>query len=316
MTRRHRLLTAAYAGWLILRAPASPAPAPPAPATPEPAPPERAEAEHPHLTHPAAPYLIGALPLLVPALVLGLFGDSAVLKTLLWRGNLVALSVALLPSLLPLIAAGVLYALLFRSRRVSYGRSAWLVLGAGALFSLVVPITFALFQLSVLAALLLFLRIRRRWLAGGVALALVVVVLSVNVTISGRAWGYSASLEALPRFAIGRLVSELPQEVVVEAGGTANAHYIVGVDDTAMTVITGAPARVRTLANAGVVARAACQYRPRLNDRSVLSFLVPAANATPYCEAVVACFEKRERGDEDAVRAALRRCADPRFAGG
>jgi hypothetical protein len=235
------------------------------------------------------PYVLGAVPLLVPLLLLSAFSDAAVFQTLLWRGNLVALFLGMLPLFLPLLAAGVTYVLVRRFRTDDERRAVKRALLAGASMLPFVPINMALLQLALLPLSLALLPRGRLWVrvvcaAGATLLTLFGVALGVAHWQDNRGpWQ-----QALGRLTVGRVLKALPEEVIKEQGGEPYSVYVVQVDDGGVTVVTHYPAQVQILPHNNLE-RHACDGKERFTEHSIVSLVARstigsvANGATPKC---------------------------------
>lgn len=240
-----------------------------------------------------APVIVGAVPLLVPLLALAAMGDPAILQVLLWRGSLPALFAAMLIGLLPLVVGSIVF---LAVRRVA-GRRRFRVAAVNALLAATTampftPIIMAVAQLTLLAALFAALW-PRRGPGRRIAWRLVAAVgaLLITFTAGYHSWPGAGTPAAVPKAATSRVLYALPREVVID-DSNARAYYVVAVDESFTTVITGYPAEVRSIRNDTIDARVPCRHREQGGERTLASFLKSdvRATGTPYCEPLVGCL--------------------------
>ncbi|MEU4162645.1 hypothetical protein [Actinoplanes sp. NPDC026670] len=216
------------------------------------------------------PFLLGAVPVLVPLVAIGLFADSAVAAAVLWQGGLSALFLAMVPSLLPMVAGGSILVM----RHVLGGPAWWrkVALTVTLLLLTVVPMSFAIVQAIVVSATGMT-SIRRRLakapavLQGGAVVCGTVVL----IVVCAGAW------PGLQTAAIGRIIAGIPAEMIVYNDSMVRQParvHVIQVDEQFTTVLDGNPPHVVTIPNRLISVRVACQYpRTEWNHRSVIEIV-------------------------------------------
>jgi hypothetical protein len=249
------------------------------------------------------PYLIGAVPLLVPVLAFVVVGDPAILRVLLWHANLVALFVAMVPAFLPLAVAAVVFLIALRLAGRGNPRVAAVpALAVAGLLLFFAPIALAIPQLAVIGALLVLLWTRtRRPLRRRLLLAAAAVggVAAITVAMAGT---------GLREAVLARTLYGLPREVAVESNGTVWAYYLVATDDRTTTILTGDPLGVRAIRTADIAVRIPCQGVETGVRQSAASVLFRTRSGTPGCLPLADCLSAATPPDTRDDPPTLKRC--------
>jgi hypothetical protein len=247
-----------------------------------------------------AQYIVAAIPVLLPLIFLSSVGDPAVLRVLLWKGNIAVLFISVVPAMLPLLAGSLTFLFAYHLAKHDKYRSARRGATIASLLAwLFGPVGLASTQTLAFLGMLFILDPRRRGLRARIKVvtisAIAVIALSATFVVAANSWDYrKIGLDAVPRAITGRILYGLPQEVVVEEDGRVGYYYVVGVDDLDVTVITGYPNSVRYIKNSTIVGRIACRRQVHFNEIRVLDEIWNSGRTgdTPYCESVAACIRK------------------------
>jgi hypothetical protein len=225
----------------------------------------------PQLAEELRPFLLGAIPALIPLASMSLFADQAVISAILWQGNVSALFLALVPLLLPMIAGGAVLVL----RSWFKGGTVWVFIAFFVTCALLaqVPIAFALFQGSIVlaGAAMRLTRHRIAWI-GRSLLAIAGLAAIFSVTFVGLVRSEDKGLwSGLARTVAGRAISGIPVEVITYREGSRieeNRVSVVNVDEEYITALDLNPPTVITISNDSVVSRVPCQPREEGWQRS------------------------------------------------
>ncbi|MFC6023808.1 hypothetical protein ACFP2T_47610 [Plantactinospora solaniradicis] len=236
-------------------------------------------------------YALGVVPLLVPIVAITLMGDPAVLRVVLWQGNLVALFIATLQPFLPLVLGVTTFVVVRRSLRKSLRSAALLSIPPALALLFFVPVGLALVELGIAAALWTAVwwhghgqPVRRPYLIAGLVLALCGTVAPVLLL-----WNHG--MQTGSQLIAPRTLYGLPREVAVEKDGTVWVYYLVSSDERFTTVITGTPRGVRNIRTQDVTDRLPCRHRESTAGRSLHGHLVGEANGgTAYCGDLASCL--------------------------
>lgn len=260
------------------------------------------------------PYVIGATPLLVPLLAIGMLGDPAVMRAVLWQGNLAALFVAMVQELLPLVVASAIFTVVYRTsgRQRFRAAAASMLVGAGLLL-VFTSLPLAIMQCGILVAFLLLARPKEReWLRSRRRTFALAIVLIASL-VGGYAWAVaqdspwqSRTWEVLR----ARALYGLPREVAVQKSGEVTIYYLVASDDRQTTTITGYPNNVAVISirTDDIVARLPCRAKQQGSARSIADMVLAPQQrgGTPYCGDLAECL--RTTAGDITQTTAINRC--------
>lgn len=249
------------------------------------------------LTGHALPYLVGALPLLMPLLAASVFGDRAVLRVLLWQGNLVALFVGMLQGFAPTVVGSITFLV---SRRIldhrNHRAAAVMAALAASPFLAFTSVVLAVVQSAALVALLIASSPRSEGWFGRLRGPTVAVFVLVGTMTGGYLW--SSTVDPLDTaFSVlrGRAFDALPREVAVEMNGSVTVYYFVASDDKVITAIAGYPNAVAVISiNVNnIVFRLPCRDRQRGVSRSLADLVLPSEQrgGTAFCGDLAECLQ-------------------------
>jgi hypothetical protein len=229
---------------------------------------------------------IPAIVVLFPLLLIGVLAGRDVFAAILWRGNVTALSLGLVPLMLPLLAVSASFLILHRLRSW-HSQDAWRASTWWLILLLAVPPTVGLAQ----AGLIFFgivPRSRRRRLilrsacavliAGGVALGTVPWSAAKTAGQDGQDAGWAS------RIVLGQLFGAMPKEIITTEDGHRAAYFVVQVDDSFTTVVSSYPPIVKTIKNDKILDRTPCRNRPSAVQRSLISTMAGTGSKSVECD--------------------------------
>lgn len=245
-------------------------------------------------------YLLSAAPAVTGVvLVLGILTSRPVMTTVLSRGNVLSLFLAMVPLFTPLLVWGSAYLWATRSGMVWANRRPVIlasVVGIGAVG--LVPVAYALVNVALVLGLIAIERPGR--LTRVASLVAGLAALSVGVTLTFSIWkgGPSGWTDVVPRALVGRVLAGLPRELVVlDRPADSRAGYVVAVDDEAVTLVDRYPPIILMYSNTRVRGRLSCRLSNNdgWSQDSTIRAVLSAAGVSPSdpgltCEDALRCY--------------------------
>ena len=227
---------------------------------------------------------IPALPLLLPLWLIGILAERDVFAAILWQGDILALTLGLVPLLIPFLAFSALYLLLRRVRGLGW-RRAWQASCCGLALLPLVPPTVGLAQAGIVA--IGFLQVIRQGTGGsragrGWLMAFTFMaglgLIAGGVWLGMRHWEprsnarfqSDSNVGSVQRAILGRLYTGMPQELISVSGEPRRAYFVVHVDDNAMTAVSSYPSKAWTIQLDDIKKRTPCINREAAVQRSLI----------------------------------------------
>jgi hypothetical protein len=255
------------------------------------------------------PYVITAVPFLVPLVAISLLEDPAVLRVLLWQGNLIAIFVAMLQAFLPLLIAPAVFVTIDRYLVPHVFRTATVpalaVAGALLIFT---PLNAAIVEFGLLAAFFALVRLR----GSSRARRHTVTAVAVAATAFGVwLWG-PGGWSSVSDVVAARTLYALPREVAVREDGSVSVYYLVASEERVTTVIGGTRA-VTSISTDQIAVRLPCRHHATGTSRSLYSLVFGEQGGTAYCGELAHCLETvpdaTARDDPPTIDTCVRRAS-------